>query len=68
MVLMSFLLFCYICFYAFVLRATFEKVSIWFKANKLSVNASKTNFMILATHTKTNATNKNIGDIILDNT
>ncbi len=27
-----------------------EKVSNWFKANKLSVNASKTNFMLLGTH------------------
>ena len=32
-----------------VVNEELEEVSIWFKANKLSVNASKTNFMILGT-------------------
>ena len=31
-----------------------NKISNWFKANKLSVNASKTNYMILVTSHKTN--------------
>ena len=32
-----------------VVNEALEEVSNWFKANKLSVNASKTNFMILGT-------------------
>ena len=44
-----------------------HKVCDWFKVNKLSVNASKTNFMLLGTYHKTNV---NTGNkcIILDNT
>ena len=32
-----------------VINDELDKVSNWFKANKLSVNASKTNYMILGT-------------------
>ena len=54
-----------------------QKVSNWFEANKLSVNASKTNVMILGTHQKTkqqqqqpphNVNDVTNGEIILDNT
>ena len=45
------------------------EVSNWFKTNKLSVNASKTNYMIMGTSKMTSMKNsqQNI-DIILDNT
>jgi len=42
-----------------------KEVSNWFKANKLSVNASKTNYMLLGTPQMTSI---NHIDIILDNT
>jgi len=44
-----------------------EKVANWFKANKLSVNASKTNFMIMGTQQKTAKCIDQI-NIILDGT
>lgn len=44
-----------------------EEVNNWFKANKLSVNATKTNYMILGTPHMVNNVKSNI-DIILDNT
>ena len=44
------------------------EVNNWFKANKLSVNASKTNFMVLGTNHKTSRISNNVKkDIILDN-
>ena len=45
-----------------------DKVSNWFKANKLSVNASKTNFMILGTSNMTSNKNLEQIEIILDST
>ena len=42
------------------------EVSNWFKANKLSVNASKTNYMIMGTPKMTSMIDQT--DIILDNT
>ena len=44
-----------------------QEVNNWFKANKLSVNASKSNYMVLGTNHKTS--NKSLRDtgIILDN-
>ena len=49
-----------------------KEVSNWFQANKLSVNASKTNFMLMGTTYRTNKyvntfTNGNKFNIILDN-
>ena len=43
---------------------------LWFKANKLSVNASKTNYMIMGTPRMTSieiSDEQSNGDIILDN-
>ena len=50
-----------------IINRELKKVCDWFKVNKLSVNASKTNYMFLGTYHKTNV---NTGDqcIILDNT
>ena len=45
-----------------------EEVSNWFKANKLSVNASKTNFMILGTPHMTSNIEKERLNVILDDT
>ena len=42
------------------------EVSNWFKANKLSVNATKTNYMIMGTPKMTSMIDQT--DIILDNT
>lgn len=36
-----------------IINKELEEITNWFKANKLSVNASKTNFMIMGTHQKT---------------
>jgi hypothetical protein len=44
-----------------------DEVCNWFKANKLSVNASKTNYMLLGTNRKTTVQNNN-SNIILDKT
>ena len=43
------------------------EVSNWFKANKLSVNASKTNYMILGTHYMTSKVHDDL-TVILDDT
>jgi len=51
-----------------VINEELQKVNNWFKVNKLSVNASKTNFMILGTYHKTNCINGDEKNIILDNT
>jgi len=44
-----------------------QEVNNWFKANKLSVNASKTNYMLLGTRQKTGVQNDSV-KIVLDNT
>ena len=46
------------------------EVSNWFKANKLSVNATKTNYMIMGTQYMTSMEDEGVSnvDIILDNT
>ena len=47
-----------------------SEVSNWFKANKLSVNATKTNYMIMSTQHMTSMENHSVSnvDIILDKT
>ena len=40
----------------------------WFKANKLSVNASKTNFMIMGTPYMTSTKTREDLNVLLDNT
>ena len=50
-----------------IINRKLKKVSNWFKANKLSVNASKTNFMTLGTSQMTNKIKEEF-NIILDNT
>jgi hypothetical protein len=52
-----------------IVNAELKEVSNWFKANKLSVNASKTNYMVLGTPHMTAAVKiqQNL-NIILDNT
>ena len=45
-----------------------KEVSNWFKANKLSVNATKTNFMILGTNYMTSVKAPNDFDIVLNDT
>ena len=42
------------------------KVSNWFKANKMSINATKTNYMIIFTPKMTSMINQT--DVVLDNT
>ena len=46
------------------------EVSNWFKANKLSVNATKTNYMIMGTQHMTSMEDHSVSnlDIILDKT
>ena len=45
-----------------------DEVTNWFKANKLSVNASKTNFTIMGTpHTTSTKTREDL-NVLLDNT
>jgi hypothetical protein len=51
-----------------VINKELQKVNNWFKVNKLPVNASKTNFMVLGTYQKTNSINVANKNIILDNT
>ena len=45
-----------------------QEVNNWFKANKLSINASKTNFMILGTPHMTSTKAREDLNVILDNT
>ena len=47
-----------------------SEVSNWFKANKLSVNATKTNYMIMGTQHMTSTEDQSVNnvDIILDKT
>ena len=45
-----------------------EVTSNWFKANKLSVNASKTNFMIMGTPHMTSTKTREDLNVLLDNT
>ena len=45
-----------------------KEVNNWFKANKLSVNASKTNYMILGTPHMVSNIDKSDMNVILDNT
>jgi len=47
-----------------IINEELKKVSNWFKVNKLSVNATKTNFMLLGTYQKTNCVHD--GNIILN--
>ena len=50
-----------------MINSELQEVTNWFKANKLSVNASKTNYMLLGTNHKLSRLDEN-GSIILDNT
>ena len=45
-----------------------KEVSNWFKANKLSVNASKTNYMILGTPHMTSRKTSDNSNIVLNDT
>ena len=45
-----------------------QEVNNWFKANKLSINANKTNFMILGTPHMTSTKAREDLNVILDNT
>ena len=45
-----------------------QEVNNWFKANKLSINASKTNFMILGTPHMTSTKAREELNVMLDNT
>lgn len=45
-----------------------QEVSNWFRSNKLSVNASKTNYMILGTSHMTSKTTHNDLNVLLDDT
>ena len=45
-----------------------DEVTNWFKANKLSVNASKTNFMIMGTPHMTSTKTREDLNVLLDNT
>ena len=51
-----------------VVNVELKKVSNWFKTNKLSVNASKTNYMLLGTSHMTSSKIQQDLDVILDNT
>ena len=51
-----------------VVNAELEEVSNWFKTNKLSVNASKTNYMILGTSHMTSVKAQQHFNVILDDT
>ena len=51
-----------------VVNEELEEVSNWFKANKLSVNASKTNFMILGTPKMTSTITQKDYNITLNDT
>ena len=50
------------------MNAELKEVSNWFKTNKLSVNASKTNYMILGTSHMTSVKAQQDFNIILDDT
>ena len=50
-----------------MINSELQEVTNWFKANKLSVNASKTNYMLLGTNHKLSRLDEN-ASIILDNT
>ena len=51
-----------------VMNAELEEVSNWFKTNKLSVNASKTKYVILATSHMTSVKAQQHFNVILDDT
>ena len=51
-----------------VVNAELKEVSNWFKTNKLSVNASKTNYMLLGTSHMTSSKIQQDLNVILDNT
>jgi hypothetical protein len=51
-----------------IINAELDKVSNWFKANKLSVNASKTNYMIMGTSHMTSAEKLQNINVLLDDT
>ena len=53
-----------------VINRKLSEVSNWFKANKLSVNATKTNYMIMGTQHMTSMEDQSVSnvDIILDKT
>ena len=51
-----------------VVNKELQEVNNWFKANKLSVNASKTNFMILGTPHMTSTRTREDLNVTLDNT
>ena len=51
-----------------VVNAELKEVSNWFKTNKLSVNASKTNYMILGTSHMTSVKAQQHFNVILDDT
>ena len=53
-----------------VINRELSEVSNWFKANKLSVNATKTNYMIMGTQHMTSMEDQSVSnvDIILDKT
>ena len=53
-----------------VINRELSEVSKWFKANKLSVNATKTNYMIMGTQHMTSMEDQSVSnvDIILDKT
>ena len=50
-----------------MINSELQEVTNWFKANKLSVNASKTNYMLLGTNHKLSRLDES-ASIILDNT
>ncbi len=52
-----------------IINKELQEVNNWFKANKLSVNASKTNYMLLGTSRKTSCIPSDYdGNIVLNNT
>ena len=51
-----------------IINVELDKVSNWFKANKLSVNASKTNYMIMGTPHMTSAEILQNINVLLDDT
>ena len=51
-----------------IVNEELKEVSNWFKANKLSVNASKTNYMILGTHHMTSTKTRQDLNVVLNDT
>ena len=51
-----------------IVNKELDEVTTWFKANKLSVNASKTNFMIMGTPHMTSTKTREDLNVLLDNT